>query len=74
MNCKRPDYPTTQLEAMLGSLAAAAAAAITEAAGSAKVPTELLAPSYSQSGIRESAIATVCITDQHTCCAASGRA
>ena len=63
---------------MLGSLAAAAA--ITEAAGkavqsvSAEVPTELLAPSYSQSGIREIAIATVCITGQNTCCAASGRA
>lgn len=62
----------------MGSLAAAAV--IIEAAGkairsvSADVPTELLAPSYSQIGIRESAIATVCNTGQNTCCAASGPA
>jgi len=74
-----PEKPIPQLEAMLGSLAVAAA--ITEAAGkaiqsvSADVLTVCCWPLVIQeSGIRERASATMCKTGQGACCAAIGRA
>ncbi len=73
-----PDKPIPQLEAMLGSLAVAAA--ITEAAGkavqsvSADVPTVCWPLVIQESGIRERASATMCKTGQGACCAAIGRA